>query len=323
MRSRSILHPFLVLMIALVVNQVIRQLYAPYWEELASSTFGILSGTPDWLAYQNRLLAPYLVFLISLTGVSQVTALKIFVLIAIIAQSFLLYGLLRGMKVSSGRVVLAVLSYSFLFLFVQGYSLYPWDFIDILLFTLAAWGVLTRRSFVFFLILFVIAILNRESALFIGLLIALDAFEIDTAARKFILRSKTRLILGLGLTLAGFLYINAVREFLFISQPNGAMDVKHDSLGNHFNLFKNLSTLFVDNLRTFDFMNSIFLLGSLGYVLSFIKREWKAVALYSIIMLSILTFGVINESRLYGILLPFLIFFTFGTGDFKAEESPS
>lgn len=318
MNVRKFFNLLIVFAISLMVYQIIRQLYDPYWQELADSTFRVLAGKPDWLAYQNRLLAPFLVSVITSFGVSQVSALKIFVLFMAVGQNVLLFLLFSTSKEASRNAIFAVLAYTILFLFVQEYRLYPWDYADIFLFTFFAWGVFERKSLLFFVLLFFVAILNRESALFISLYMALDAFEIDG---KLILKSKTKLITGIALTIAGILFVIAIREFLFISQPGGFNDSKHELIGNHFNLLKNLNALFVGNIASFQILNSLFLLGSMGYVLTFLKHKWKAVLIYLVLLLNILIFGVVNESRLYGILLPFLIFFLFDFGDSKAETA--
>lgn len=304
MRVRTFFFPFIIVLISLAVYQVTRHLYSPHWQELTDTSFGILSGTPAWRAYQNRLLGPLLVSLISTLGISQVSALKVFVLLAITAQNLLLGLLLRGSK--APHILLVVLSYSLLFLFVQEFSFYPWDFVDVFLFTLFAWGIFKRKSLLFFVVLFCVSIFNRESALFISLYLFIDAFEIN---RKVTLASREKLITGFVLTLAGILYIVAVRELLFVSQPGGFLDSKHAWFGNHINVEKNLFALFIGNFLGPKILNSIFLLGSLGYVFWFVKQQWKAVLLYLVMVLNILIFGLVNESRLYGILLPFLVFF--------------
>ncbi|NOH03792.1 MAG: hypothetical protein HND47_18420 [Chloroflexi bacterium] len=326
MRARQPTLLFVVLMTSLVVYQVVRQLYDPYWQALADTSFGILSGTPDWLAYQNRLLAPYLISLISLTGISQVSALKVFVLLAVTAQNFLLFFLLQKSKAAGRTAAVGVLAFSLMFLFIQEYSLYPWDFVDLILFSLFAWGVFARKPLFYFVILFFVTILNRESALFISLFMMFDAFEFSGSAPssgKPILKSKAKLVTGLLLTLAGILYVTAVRQFLFVSQPGGFSDSRHEWLGNHFNLPENLSALFIENLSNLHILNSLFLLGSTAYVFSFARREWKAVLLYAAMVVNILIFGVVNENRLYGILLPFLVFFIFVAGDFERSNQPN
>ncbi|MCQ3937779.1 MAG: hypothetical protein DPW18_12125 [Chloroflexi bacterium] len=326
MRARPPILLFIVSAVSLVVYQVVRQLYAPYWQDLANTSFGILAGTPDWLAYQNRLLAPFLISLIALTGISQVSALKVFVLLAVLAQNLLLFFLLRRSNVTGGQAVAAVLAYSMMFLFIQEYSLYPWDFADLLLFLLFAWGVFARKPPLYFVILFFVTILNRESALFISLFMMFDAFEFNGSAPssgKLTLKSKARLITGILLMLAGILYITAIREVLFVNQPGGFSDSRHEWVGNHFNLPENLFTLFIENFSSLHILNSLFLLGSTAYVFSFARREWKAALLYAAMVFNILVFGVVNENRLYGILLPFLVFFIFVAGDSERANQPN
>jgi hypothetical protein len=326
MRVRHFTHSFVVLLISLAVYQILRYIYAPHWQEMTDVSFGILSGTPDWLAYQNRLLAPWLISLISLAGFSAVSSLKIFVLLAVIAEFFLLFFLLTKSGVEDREAFGGVLAFSLLFLFIQGFSLYPWDFLDLLFFSLFGWGVFQRKSPFFFIVLFLVAIANRESGLFIGLYLLLDGFEFDPAAslgKKLRVISKQKLIAGVVLIGLGILYVGAVRNLLFISQPGGFLDNKHAALGNHINVIKNLHILLVDNFTNANVLHSVFLLGSLGYALSFLRHEWKAVLVYLVMTSSVLVFGLVNESRLYAFLLPFLIFFYFSGRSAGEKAAPS
>ena len=326
MRARHFTQPFLVLLISLAVYQILRYIYAPHWQEMADVSFGVLSGTPDWLAYQNRLLAPWLISLISLAGFSAVSSLKVFVLLAVIAEFLLLFFLLKRSGAEDRESFGGVLAFSLLFLFIQGFSLYPWDFLDLLFFSLFGWGVFQRKSPLFFIILFLVTITNRESGLFIGLYLLLDGFEFDPAAslgKKLRVASKQKLIAGIVLIGLGILYVSTIRNLLFISQPGGFLDNKHAAFGNHINVIKNLRILLVENFAGNNILNSVFLLGSLGYAFSFLRREWKAVLVYLVMTSSVLVFGLVNESRLYAFLLPFLIFFYFSGRSAGEKTTPS
>ncbi|MBI5965287.1 MAG: hypothetical protein HY863_17565, partial [Chloroflexi bacterium] len=112
---------------------------------------------------------------------------------------------------------------------------------------------------------------------------------------------------------------------LFISQPDGFKDSVHAQIGNHFHFSKNILDLFFNNLTSLNILNSIFILGSIAYLVYFIRqytgRQIKAFAVFIILVVNILIFGVINETRMYIILVPFLIFFQMEMGRLKPSGS--
>lgn len=323
MRTKLPTFIFVLVLVTLGVYQAVREMYAPYWEDLTELSFGVLSGTSKWLAFQNRLLGPVLVGLLKLTGISNITALKLFVLLVLLIQNFLLFYLFIYSKASKKEGLSAVLIFSLMFLFIQEYRLYVWDFVDILIFTLFAWGIFNKKSLRYFLPLFLIAIFNRESALFISLYIVIDSFDDETPFLKnFKLQSKQQFIFGVLLTIIGLLIIVSIRNLSILDQPKYFTGQWQDWYGNHFHLFKNLYALFIGNFSDFHILNSTFLLGSLAYVVSFITRQWKAVLIYIVMLTNILIFGIVNETRLYAILLPFLVFFIHQPGNFLSNEPP-
>jgi hypothetical protein len=316
MRAQKVFYPILIAVISLAVYQVIRLLYALHWEELTNIALGVVARTPDWIAYQNRILAPYLIYFISTLGISYTSALKIFILFAVLFQNFLWYVLLKKANISAEKILTIILVYSFIFLCIQEYNLYTWDYLDIAMATLLAWGIFQQKSIPYFIVLFFIFIFNRESALFIGVYLILDGFDfsnVDNFKWRISLKSKGKLFTGTLLVILGVMMVVVLRKMLFIIQASGFTDSKHELVGNHFRLFANLADLFIHNFSSFQFMNSLFLLGSTGYALSFVARsndaQLKAIIIFLLMVVSILAFGAVNETRLYSILLPFLIFF--------------
>ncbi|HCK66563.1 MAG TPA: hypothetical protein DHW49_09875 [Anaerolineae bacterium] len=315
MHAHKFLNISSIIFISLVVYQIIRQLYAPYWEEISGISYGVITGKPEWLAYQNRLLGPYLIYLISLLGISYISAYKVFVLLSILVQSFTLVVLLKNIGETYQSSINYLIIYSFMYIALQEYSFYSWDNIDAVLFMFFVWGILRSVSPLLFIPLFLVSIFNRESALFIGIYLIIDAFNIEINKSKRIniqLKSVKELILGIILLILGIAYTNLIRELLFISRANGFPDEQHMILGNHFNLEKNLFDLFYENFISMHSANSLFIFGSIGYLLYFVRQysqpQLKAFIIFICLVLNILVFGIIHETRLYVVLLPFLIF---------------
>ncbi len=302
---------FILSFISLCVYKVIAQIYSPYWQELSDVANGVFTGHPQWIAYQNRLLGPYLVQLISGFGISNISAVKVFTLLTITIQNLVLFTLLMKSGISYSKALGYVVFYSFVFLCLQDYGFYTWDSIEAILFTLFAWGIFQGKSTTYFVFLFLAAIFNRESALFISLYLMFDSFQIKKM--KVYLASRSKLVTGSFLMIAGIIYTKLIRDYLFISQPDGFKDSVHAQIGNHIHLQTNLTDLFIKNLTSIHILNSVFILGSVVYLAYFIKqyndRQLKALAVFLVLVVNILIFGVINETRMYIILVPFVIFF--------------
>ena len=89
-------------------------------------------------------------------------------------------------------------------------------------------------------------------------------------------------------------------------------DKAHELIGNHIYFSENLKNLFYHNMFTINIINSAFILGTVAYVIYFIKRysdaQIKAALVYLTLVINIIVFGLINETRMYFILFPFIIF---------------
>lgn len=312
---------FILLFISLCVYKVIAQIYSPYWQDLADTASGVVTGHPQWIAYQNRLLGPYLVQFISGFGISNVSAVKVFSLLTITIQNLILFVLMVKSGISYNKSLNYIVFYSFVFICLQEYGFYTWDSIEAILFTLFAWGIFQGQSTAYFVLLFLAAIFNRESALFISLYLVIDSFQINNV--KLHLASKSKLALGSLLTIGGIIYTKLIRDYLFISQPNGLSDSAHAQIGNQIHFQKNILDLFFNNLTSLNILNSIFILGSIAYLIYFIRqytdRQIKSLVVFIILVVNILIFGVINETRMYIILVPFLIFFQIEMGKLKPD----
>ncbi len=127
------------------------------------------------------------------------------------------------------------------------------------------------------------------------------------------MESKEKLIIGCCLIIYGLIYTKSIRDYLFISRPNGLLDKSHEMIGNHIYLFQNFYNLFFNNFFTINIINSVFILGSAIYFMCFFwsssDSQIKALIVYCAIITNILIFGLVNETRMYIILIPFIIFF--------------
>ncbi|MGC8774081.1 MAG: hypothetical protein ACP5R6_02310 [Chlorobaculum sp.] len=299
-------------LISLSVFKVLMQIHDGHFEALVNAAHGVIEGKPHWIAYQNRLLGPYTVYFISKLGLSFHFSLKIYILSMVFLQNITLFFLIRHMNIKHQESLAWVILYCFAFILVQHYWFYTWDSLDAIIFTLFAWGIFNVQSPYYFAIIFCVALLNRESAIFISLYILIDAFNFKSAKEPHFVSLK-KLLIGISLILAGLAYTKAIRHYLFISKPNGQPDTAHELIGNHIYLSQNLLDLFVHNAFSLEIINSAFIIISTLYFSSLLARshsdkQIKALLIFFAIIANILTFGLINETRMFIILIPFVIF---------------
>lgn len=278
------------------------------FDALVKAAYGVVEGKPHWLAYQNRLLGPYLTLATSKLGLTYSIALKIYFFITLLLENLLLQSIVKTtLKLDGRNAIIIVLIYCSLFLIYQDYWYYPWDSMDIIFFTLFTNMILLRTSNASIILLFFIALLNRESALFIAFYFIIKGIDLNNLP-KIKIRSIYDVTLGLGLMFLGIIETKIVRTLLFLSKPNGRPDLEHETLGNFIVLKGNLAHILLNK-------EWIFIVVTLG-LMSLIYRKFnqnqkELCIVYGAIMLGIITFGVATESRLYLMLIPMFILMSY------------
>jgi hypothetical protein len=127
--------------------------------------------------------------------------------------------------------------------------------------------------------------------------------------------SFSKLILGLLLLFGGALATKWFRDHFFIksSLPELGFDLSHKFLGDHFNLAENLGKLFYHNLFSRYILITFFFIGIAVFfaanMAKITETVFKALLVFISLCLAILMLGQINETRVYIVLFPFLIFF--------------
>ncbi len=131
---------------------------------------GILAGQPYSPAFANRRLGPWsFVALDRIFGSAEFT-LSLFVYLACVALPWLGYLLSRrlGWTIKRSLGVAVALCFSFVLL-QDDYWLMIWDLYDVLLFTCLAFAIFRRLTARQMIPLFIVMLLNRETALFVPL----------------------------------------------------------------------------------------------------------------------------------------------------------
>ena len=283
------------------------------WDEIIAVSQGVLTGHPPWRAFQNRLLMPIIISL--LEGLSNPKNEILFVYcVGIFIHNILLVAIFSKLF---GRFcsILAVLFWCFGFILYQDYYLYSWDIFDLSLF-LIVWFVLYTSSNVnLLIIIFPLALFNRESALFLPIAYWLvqtnfDNIGINTVWTKIC--SQTTLI-TITLLLAGIFWTKFIRDYLFLGSSFGGLDLENYLIGNHIYFSENLFNMFFNNwISNVLPINLI----TIFYLIFVIKNIWRsdtiipkiASTFWIILLVNILVFGVFNETRMHFILLGFYLF---------------
>lgn len=323
----------LILFVSIAVSKVMLDLHDGNLSFLSQAANSVLTGTPAFIAFQNRLLGPWIVHLISEMGYPLADSFARYIIFMIIIQNVVMFSLLRKMRVSYVRSLQYVILFSLLFICAQCTWFYPWDSLDLLIFTLFSFAIFQELSVVYFFWIFVFALLNRESALFISAYIVIDSFKYSFDITKWLpaikisLVSRLKLAIGIILTFAGVAYVKIIRQSLFVVPPDLDNYGREVAMGNHLNFFNNMEILFHRNLTTIDMVNTMFILASLGYILLKLRHctnvRIKASLVFFIMFASVLVFGQINETRTYFILLPLLVFFQVYEGISPTERGSS
>ena len=256
-------------------------------ETYAIHTISPITGHAWWRAFQNRLLAGFIVDNISN---NIVLAYQIFIFFSLLAMNFLTYYLYKD--------ILPVIALAFMFLGLQGARfLYGWDFLDLIILTTLLILIDKKVNIWGYMILFAVAIFNRESALFIPAWLIIDHFK------------RKEMWYGFIMLISGYVIINLLRDMFVTSiYPSIGLDESHRDIGNSILFAKNIQYFF----RHYDSWN----MGDFAYIpalmISSVLLCWNAnkkiLLLTGFIILQILIFGCIHETRVWFITIPFIIY---------------
>lgn len=268
---------------------------------LIDGSFDVLTGTPHWRAYQNRLLGPIILRLLLPFGkyYEHTTAL-IFVLGFIILNNFLFYYFLNKISSIKNTALYFLVFFNFLFLVSQDVWLFAWDFIEITFFIIYGYVIITKDFLKFIPFLTLFHIFNRESSL---LMIVFFIFYFLKNYSKDNLISILFLIFNF---FFGIVYMIFIRNFLFKQQGDyldGGQDLENTFLGgNWINITKNFNYLILDNSISKFFILFTLLLLSLylfrNYKIFDSKERYLSLVI-AIQTLPIFIFGIFIETRLY------------------------
>ena len=279
--------------LSLVEHAILIHTHATGLSDSIRATISPITGHAWWRAYQNRLLAGIVV--------KVVGNYEIFLIASLVAINALTYVLYRN--------VWTVLLTSSAFILLQDPKwIYGWDVLQMILGTALIIGIVRGYGLRFFVPLFVVSLLNRESGLYIPLMFVL----IFVQKKQYGLS-----VLWLALGGAGALWTQFARKTFFHGscEPSVGQDLSHAAYGNHFWLLENLRSFFYSydpsSIHIFDPVPFAITLVLLFFLLCW--KYWGIIErsmalLCAALWVSILFVGIIHELRVWLDILPFAVF---------------
>ncbi len=278
----------------------------------------LVEGGSKYKVWTNRLLGPYLI-----RGCSDISGLpwhSCFLLLAVsslIGLNCLVFVFSYRLLQHSRMAFVYTAAFMGAFVLLQHYYIYIWDWIDLLVFTLFVYGALRQYSLGFFVLLFFLELLNREAALFIALYIILLAFDF----RHFRLRSPRTVLTGSALAIIGIGFIKTSRDLLFkgvLSNQEYYIGMVGE-FGNEVHLWSNIEFLATTPYYlitsfgpAFNIVITVFVVAiTLFFIHAMIRGDSSERRLAGVALAiegSILTVGLVMETRMWLVLLPFILF---------------
>lgn len=274
---------------------------------------GILSGHPAWRIYQSRLLGPLLAEgLAHATHHPFASAYSLLTRALLLLSNAVCYGLFLRMAGSRRLAWGYTLAYATLFVALQDIKwLYLWDYVDLTTLLCFAFLVFTRPNLRLLSLLFVVELLNREAASFIGFWMMMEGVSVfQTGGRKRLTLNPLPLLLGGGLIAAGAVWTHWIRNRLCIAptRPEPTNPLLGDQLWQvHSNV---VSAHHFLGSGSGAFVIAIGTLVALLVQPSAVPAEKKVKigVLLGLMLLSILLFGEIKETRVCFEFVPFGLF---------------
>ena len=292
-------------------------IHSPNQSFFIETITGILDGTPQWRAFANRLAGPYLVQAIHLCGFTYAQSLGIFYRLMFFLINITAFLTVYFEKKDYKAGIFAAFSTTILMLVLQDPYFYTWDLIDVEIFYLLVFAINIGWPIYAYILIFIFELANREAALFIPFWLIINSLKLSVSPVEKRIRlsveSSASFLSGMIFSIVSIVYTEWIRKVNFKASFLGGIgeDVKHKSFGNHFNLVENLKHLFFSNWASSHFYVSSIVFFMLYWIIKYILLGDEIVRKKSIfvgsILLAIICFGLVNETRMYLILIPFFV----------------
>lgn len=284
------------------------------------AAYGVATGHPFWRTFQSRVLGPYAIKALALGSAHYYMAAYIFFHIVTMAvAAFLCWRLGRtyGGSERSGLFALELFIFFFLLLMSPPW-LYPWDFLDIIVFFVFIDFVLADRPLAWFVGLFAVAIWNRDSADFIALWLILDPLARTLYGRRYahakVPLDWRRMLAGASCIVAGLIIAAVLKRALLIQEMS--MVIPTDTpltpgAAYNFVLPINIEILTHEFFTVRVMFAVAFIAAAIFLGARFARRDpERHLGLYLTelaLVAAALFFGIINELRIFLVLMPFVV----------------
>jgi len=303
--------------------QVIHSAFSSNFGNQVAAAQGVVQGLPHWRIYQSRILGPF--FIETLSKLFNLSFGKAYVL-GILVLLVLFFGLILIMakqywKSTAIALGIATGAWTLLAVIMQGFWIYPWDFFDLIIFTLLVWAILHSKPLWIISAIIALEIPNREVALVICVWLIIDAF-FNLKKSEYGLRGLSikfepfQLFIALILLGLGYGLIEFLRSSLLIREvgPEIFPDLKAGAQSFQFQLLTNLEEMMFFLTHPF-YKYSVFNVIIFGIpaliIVSILSQSREVVRLsflYLIIWFLNFIFGLIYETRVWICFIPYLVF---------------
>ena len=309
----------------------------PPWKAFQARLLGPLAfagfeGVVAWLRGASPAFYAAFERVFSQPDTRDLVALDAFIALMIVVKNFVCFALLRRYAGSLVKATTGTMLGSILFVMLSNHWLYMWDMFELIFFCVLAFMIFTEQKLkAYFIFLFILSLANRESAAFIGVWLLCHAATHRFMGGQILWREAAGGIVSIAVT---FVYVATLRHYLLVESTLGHETAgawlnlhvvtgdgmpAHFALGNHLLILENGVT-FLKNLVSTHFYVDVYVLalvlhGGLLVRVGLLRRQahFVAIGIFNIVLLvGILNFALLNETRLFLICIPFVVFSVVG-----------
>ncbi len=301
--------------------RLVMLLHGHHFREQVMSAWGVTIGQPHWRVYQNRLGGPMLARAIAdLTELNPALAFAtaLFAWIAVRNLWVLWSGAQLGGTTAAGLRAMALTAAGTLALSDPDW-VYLWDYTDLLVFSGLGWLILGHKGPRHWLGWLAFAAICKESALFMAAALALTGLLFHDGQRLRVgLRDKRRVLAGIAAALAVAALVEYLRATLLVRETMPASALQPGVIHGSFihipfvaNL-KQLATNLVTPTAGQNWLIDVLIVAIPAGLWQLRRRlDGDQAVLAAVLLamyLSMLVFGVVNETRLYTALVPLAVY---------------
>ncbi len=297
--------------------------FGPHISQQIEAAQGIIQGYPHWRIYQSRILGPFFADVVGKLfqlPFREAYLLAVFILLTVFFF-ILIITAKRLWNSSIIAIIVAMAAGLFNAIFMQGDWLYLWDYIDLIIFSLLLWSILTAKPVWLISSILVVEIFNREVAIILIIWFISDAIVrfklLDVRWPKIEFKFRRRqFFVALALLVLGYITIELLRSTTLIKEigPEIFPNIKESGRFVNIQLLNNFQALRFTLAHPLQNLYFIFNLAIFGIPILILRIMMGNHAgarrvgfLYLMLWVSTVVFGLIYETRVWLSFVPFLV----------------